>query len=391
MAENGGQGRLPKVLIVDLSLSYGGSTSRVLSLLQRSAAGSIGLACLRGGSVTEHALALGFPAHVVGKGKTDPSILFNLSGLIWKENYQVLDCQNIQSKFWGSLAAMVTGASLISTIHSWYQSEHGQDSLKGRIYTGLELLTNRHLDLYITVSQNDRRALLASGVQDEDIELIYNAVDIDASTVQQDRERLQERFGLAAQAIVCTAVGRLVSAKNYETLITAVKKAIPEVPELACLIIGTGELERDLESQIKELELEKHVTLAGYLERQEVLEVIKSSDIFAMPSKYEGTPIALLEAAALGTPILTTNAGGIPELVTDREHALMVNWEDADGMAQALVRLSRDREYARALGSRAQQHVREAFGLERQIQSTWQAYEKAWRKHAAQYSRSGGG
>ncbi|MGE5248943.1 MAG: glycosyltransferase family 4 protein [Bacteroidota bacterium] len=372
---------LPKVLIVDLSLGYGGSTSRVLTLLQRSAPGSLGLACLEGASVTEHARRLGLPVHIVGKNKMDPRILFNLVRLVRSQGYEVLDSQNIQSKFWANFAAILTRTTLISTVHSWYIDEHGRDSFRGKIYTALEIFTNRALHLYITVSKKDERALLDSRIPGDDIVLIYNAVDIDPSNVKADPDWLRGKFGFPPDSIISTAVGRLVSAKNHRVLVSAMKQAVEQVPQLRCVIIGSGDHKALLEEQIRELGLEDHVCLAGYLEREEVLSIVKSSEIYVMPSRYEGTPIALLEAAALGRPILSTYAGGVPELVSDNEHALLVQPEDVDGMAAALVKLALDREYAAALGSQAQQHVRDTFSLERQVELTWQAYQKASKRH----------
>jgi glycosyltransferase involved in cell wall biosynthesis len=384
-------GLSPKVLLVDLSLGYGGSTSRVLTLLQRSQPGRIGLASLEGASVTEHARRMGLPVHVVGKRKTDPAILRNMTRVVREEGYQVLDSQNIQAKLWASLAAAATGASLVSTMHSWYIEEHGAGSLKGKLYTALELLTNRGLDLYITVSKKDTKALVESGIPAGEIELVYNAVDIDAESVERDPRWLREKFNLPEDSLVCTAVGRLVYQKNHEALVAAMRKAVDEVPNLVCLIIGVGQNQADLENQIRELGLEKHIFLLGYLDRQLVLKIIKSSDIYVMPSRYEGTPIALLEAAALGAPVLATYAGGVPELVRDQEHALLVESSDVDGMARALVKLCCEPEFAAAMAGRAQQHVREVFSLERQLHSTWSAYQRAWNHHNGQQVSTSGG
>jgi glycosyltransferase involved in cell wall biosynthesis len=341
----------------------------------------MGLACLEGASVTEHARKMGLPVHVVGKNKTDKSILSNMIDIIRQEGYQVLDTQNIQAKFWASMAAAMTGAGLVSTMHSWYIEEHGSKSLKGKLYTALELLTNRKLDLYITVSQKDTDALVQSKVPENGIELIYNAVDIDEGSVARDPRWLREHFGLKPEAIVSTAVGRLVYQKNHETLVEAMQQAVKEVPELVCIIIGVGQNKEALEKQIEELGLQDHIQMPGYLDRQLVLKTIKSSDVYVMPSRYEGTPIALLEAATLGAPILATYAGGVPELVRDEEHALLVQPHDVDGMAKALVRLCKDREFAGVMARRAQQHVHEVFNVERQLNSTWRAYQKAWDKH----------
>jgi hypothetical protein len=147
---------LPKTLIVDLSMQYGGSSSRVLSLLKHLPPSRIALAGIAEGAVTLRAHSIGHAVHIVGTGKFDPSIVFRLVRLVRDEGYQVLDTQNIQSKLWGSLAAGVTGTALVSTIHSWYSAEHG-GSWKGRIYQFVENASNSNL---ITVSSESSLRLL---------------------------------------------------------------------------------------------------------------------------------------------------------------------------------------------------------------------------------------
>src|ERR1044071_3218580 len=97
----------PKVLVVDLSKHYGGSSSRVLSLMSRAQPGTIALAGLESGAITQRARGLGLPVHAVARHKADPRLLPRLVRLIRQECYNVLDTQNIQSKFWANLAALV--------------------------------------------------------------------------------------------------------------------------------------------------------------------------------------------------------------------------------------------------------------------------------------------
>jgi hypothetical protein len=150
----------PKVLILDLSKSYGGSNSRILSLMTRAKPGTVALAGLSSGAITKQAMQLGLTVHKVAGHKADPRLLLQLVNLIHQEGYNVLDSQNIQSKFWANLAALLTRTALVSTLNSWYAHEHGTTLLKGRLYTSLELMTNQSLDLYITVSEQDRQMLL---------------------------------------------------------------------------------------------------------------------------------------------------------------------------------------------------------------------------------------
>lgn len=369
----------PKTLIVDLSNLYGGSSSRVLSLLTRFPAGTAALAGLERGAVTREALRLGLPVHVLGSRKTDPRILGRLVRLIRAEGYQILDSQNIQSKVFASLAASLTRVALVSTLNSWYANEHGKASLKGKIYTAVELATNWNLSLYIAVSERDRQNLLRAGIRADDIALIYNAVDA-AQPPPADRGFLRREFNLPADSTVCLAVGRLVRVKGYDVLVEAMKQVSDQKRNITCVIVGEGEAREELTRQIHEAGLDGRVILAGYLPRETIASALASCDVFAMPSRYEGTPIAVLEAAAMACPILASDAGGIPELVANEEHALLVQPEDPSALAQGLIRLGADRAFARRLGENAQRRVREKFSLEAQVAATMDAYRKAWAK-----------
>jgi len=371
----------PRVLVVDLSNYYGGASSRVLSLMARAKPGTIALASLESGAITRQARQLGLQVHALAAHKADPRLLFRLIRLIQKEGFNVLDSQNIQSKFWANFAAILTRTALVSTLNSWYANEHGKTSLKGRLYTSLELLSNQSLDLYITVSEKDRKTLLKSGLPKEKVELIYNAVDENLLSIQGDPEWLRKKFDLPPDSVICTAVGRLVPVKGYDVLVSAMQRIASQVPQLFCLIVGEGESKEGLSGQIRQAGLKDRVCLVGYYDRDSAMSILKSSDLFVMPSRYEGTPIALLEAAALARPILASATGGIPELVQHQEHAFLVPPGDPEALARGLLKLTLDREYATRLGQRAQQRIHEKFNLESQVNATWQAYQKALDHH----------
>lgn len=370
------QETIPSVLFVDLSHQFGGASSRVLGLLSAYPPGYAGLAAIQGSPVFEQAKQMGLAVHGVGHGKADWHILPNLVRLIRKHGYQVIDTQNIQSKVWGSLAALWTGTVLVSTLNSWYTYEHG-GNIKGKIYTALELLTNFRGGGYIVVSETVRDAVQKADRNAPFVELIYNAIGIDPQGIPGDRQWLRTLFDLPEHSRVCLAVGRLVWAKGYEDLIAAMRRVAVEDSALYCLVIGEGELRASLEAAIRVNNLEQRMILAGYQSREIVLSALKASDLFVMPSRQEGTPIALLEAAAIGVPILATSCGGIPEVVSDGKQALLVPPGNPILLAEALLRLSRDPDLRLELSQNAKSHVRERFGLDAQVQATLGAYHRA--------------
>ena len=95
--------------------------------MARAKPGTIALAGLKSGAITRQAMQLGLPVHVLAAHKADPRLLFRLIQVIRQGSYNLLDSQNIQSKFWANMAAMMTGHALVSTLNSWYANEHGKD------------------------------------------------------------------------------------------------------------------------------------------------------------------------------------------------------------------------------------------------------------------------
>lgn len=370
-------------------MKYGGSTSRILSLMSKANPETIGLAALETSAIGREAEQLNIPLHIIGRNKADFHIPQRITNLIRREAYQVVDTQNIQSKFWASIAIRTGNAALVSTINSWYANEHGEASLKGKIYTMLELSTNANLDLYITVSKNDQAALLRSNISSDKIELIYNAVNTEAQKITTDAIGLRDRYSIPPNAIVCTSVGRLVPVKGFDVLIkAALHLVVNEQTNVYFLIVGDGESKEELTNQIKSSGLENHIILMGHQERDTVLSIVKSSDIFIMPSRYEGTPIALLEAGSLGIPIVATEVGGIPELVENQTHALLVPPDDPPALAEAVRTLMKDKKLASTLANNAHMRIQSHFNLETQFKNTWDAYRKALTNHQQKVSSS---
>ncbi len=365
-----------KVLLVDLSKRYGGASTRALTLAKGLADWQAGIAALEGSPVSQAAQREGVPVITVGASRVDPRIPFRLAKAIRTGNFQVVDTQNIQSKFWGSMAARLSGAALVSTLNSSYLNEHG-GNWKGRLYTLLDRATDSNAARYIAVSESIRAWLCERGIAEDHVDLIRNGIQIPDGGDANERADLRRTLRLPDDAILCTAVGRLVWAKGYMDLITAFRQVNQEVANAYCLIVGDGELRPAMEDEIRRLGISKHVLLLGYREHAEALKILRASDIFVMPSRSEGIPYALLEAGALGLPILATRCGGIPEVVRDGTDGVLVEPADVAGIANALEALCKDPQKAKQFGREARKRVRQDFSLETELELTKQAYLKA--------------
>ncbi len=369
---------VPKTLIVDLSANFGGANARVFALISRFPKDRIGLATLHGSVIASDLENAGYRVHYLASRKFDVRILFRMMRVIRDHHYQVVDTQNPQSKFWGSLASFLSGIKLISTLNSWYMNEHPKYSLRWFVYSGMEFATNFALSRYIVVSREILNAMLQAGIPEGKIDLIYNAVDLNESSITGSKEWLREKYSLPGESVICLAAGRLAWAKAHDDLIDAVVQARKKNPNIYCLIAGDGELKTTLEKQIERLNANKFVLLLGHVRHDELLPILKACDVYVMPSRTEGTPVALLEAAALAKPIVASNIGGIPELVSNEEHALLFNVGNIDDLASALLRVASDTKLAYSLGTQAKNRVVAKFTVSTQFESTAESYIKSF-------------
>jgi glycosyltransferase involved in cell wall biosynthesis len=148
-------------------------------------------------------------------------------------------------------------------------------------------------------------------------------------------------------------VGRLSEEKGIQWLLKAMVKIKKEIPDVRLLIVGTGPMEKELRELCENLEMNSAVQFAGY--RQNVFEVLRQLDVFVIPSRSEGCPIVVLEAMAMGLPVVASHVGGNPELVRDGETGYLVPFNHLDGLAGAVVSLLRNREQAEMMGEKGKE------------------------------------
>lgn len=369
---------IPRVLVVDLSIRYGGASTRALLIAKHFLPGGGMLAGIEGSPVVRIAREQGIPVKIVGKKRSDPWIAIRLAWVIRSEGIQVVDTQNIQSKFWTSIASLLVEFTFVSTLNSSYGTEFGK-SLKGRIYHLLDLMTNWKTDRFVAVSQLIQNDLVEDGVLSDKITVVRNAVEIPERDGNLNVIGIKSQFGLTDNGILCVLLGRLVWAKGFDDFISAFSAVIRRFRNIKAIIIGDGELRGEITSQIDRLGLTADILLLGHQERSRVMQLLKAGDIFVMPSRSEGIPYALLEAAALGKPIVATDCGGIPEVVENDRSALLVPVGDIESLGNAILLLCENSSYANKLGGAARNKIEEEYSLENQMELLRETYLQALR------------
>jgi glycosyltransferase involved in cell wall biosynthesis len=214
----------------------------------------------------------------------------------------------------------------------------------------------------VTVSERTYQIALLEGVKAERISVIQNGIQ-PMPFEGEHRLDVRKDAGIGADDPFLLSVGRLVHVKAHEVLVSAMPAVLKEFPNAKSGICGDGVLRGDLEAQIKFLGLEGAVKLFGA--QGNVAKFLSSADVFILPSRSEGLPIALLEAMSAGLPVVATKLEGVGEVVLDGVHGLFAPVDDPEALAEVILKLLRDPELRDRMGAAAKQRVNECYSLDR--------------------------
>lgn len=202
---------------------------------------------------------------------------------------------------------------------------------------------------------------------------ILNGVDIDQLvTNSQGSHGVKPEFGIPDNHSLIVHVANFTAKKRHQDLIQAARMVIDQNPQTTFLLVGQGPLEPDVMAQAKALKLENNVVFAGF--RTDAPRLIAAADVFVLPSLYEGLPIAMLEAMALGRPVVASRVGGVPEAITDGVDGLLVDTLAPSQLAERVLTLLHSAELRQRLSENAVQKVRDHFSVQRMVKSTEALY-----------------
>jgi glycosyltransferase involved in cell wall biosynthesis len=217
----------------------------------------------------------------------------------------------------------------------------------------------RGVDRYLAVSRDIARELVEElGWPEEKVEVSYNAVDVARVEVTAPPGLREQLGGSETRPLVLTPA-RLDAQKGHRVLL----KAIVSVPDAVFVLAGEGHEREPLEGLAAQLGIAERVRFLG--RREDVPQLLATCDVFALPSLYEGSSLAVLEAMAAGVPVVSSAIGGTDELIEDGESGLLVPPGDADALAAALRWVLGDPELRESLAARARERVERDLTRER--------------------------
>jgi glycosyltransferase involved in cell wall biosynthesis len=236
------------------------------------------------------------------------------------------------------------------------------------LFIGIERALARISDRIIAISPAIRGELLATyriGRADQ-YEVVPLGFDLAPFAAVDDRARQQARTALdvPADALVISTVGRLTAIKQHRLFLDTVKRVIGAEPRAIALIAGDGELRGDLEAHAAALGISDRVRMLGW--RRDLATIYAATDVFLLTSRNEGTPVALIEAMATGVPGVSTDVGGVGDVVGG-DTGRMAPFGDAAGLANAIVELLSNPALRAQMGARARARVLQHYDLGRLV------------------------
>jgi glycosyltransferase involved in cell wall biosynthesis len=283
----------------------------------------------------------------MGGSALNPLTLRTFLNVIRREQADVLHLHGWIAANYGRVAGRIAGVPTI-------MHEHGVDPK----FPASQRMADRMLSPFthtaVAVSRSVAAFLAANrSVPASKIRIVYNGAPIGDFQPPDPRKvgDAREEFGIPEGTPVIGAIGRLDTQKGITYLLQASRAVLEEMPDARFLIVGDGPKKEELEQEAETLGLGHSITFAGH--RSDVPVVQSLLDIQAFPSLWEGAPLTIFEAMAMGMPIVSTDVDGLGEVLSHEQTALIVKPADPDGLARSILRLLRDRELADRLATSA--------------------------------------
>jgi glycosyltransferase involved in cell wall biosynthesis len=362
------------VVHVVLSMDVGGLERNVLNQVREGQAlgQRVSVVCLeRPGTLSYRVEELGGSVHFIDKRPgLRPGVIGRLKELFLELRPDVVHTHQIGTLIYAGPASRRAGSCLV--VHT----QHGLENFAGRIRTRwLGRLASRFTRVFYCLTKDMAAHVIAHRIAPPGkLRVIPNGIDtaLYREPRAAEAEAVRRTLGIPADATLIGTVGRLVEIKRQDTLIRAFARLKARVVNSHLLLVGGGPLEDELRALAGRLGVGDSVHFSGY--QADTVPFLQAMNIFALTSRSEGMPQAILEAAVAGLPIISSRVGGIPEVIEHGGTGLLFEPGEDSALAEGLLRLIADGHLARRLGDAARDRVVTRFDVGRMAREYHEAF-----------------
>lgn len=297
-------------------------------------------------------IATGVAVHCLGRGTgrmrpiVDGRWVLRLRALLESRNYDIV---HLHSPAVAAVARPIARSlggrrpALVSTEHNGWATYSPPTRVLNR-------LTYRLDDAHLAVSEQVRQSV-AGSLRDEVTVVIHGVRIVEVRVHRAERDRVRAELGVAPDEVVIGTIANYLEQKAYPDLFAAAGLALDAEPRIRFVSVGQGPLEAQIKAEHARHGLGDKFQLLGY--RPDAVRVLAGCDVFTLASHFEGLPVALMEALALGLPVAATAVGGVPDAVTDGREGFLVEPGRPSELADALLRLAKDEQLRAQMGQAA--------------------------------------
>lgn len=336
------------------------------------------LICPEPGPFVERMKERGVETHLVHLAPLfNPIALWRLTRLLVRERVTILQTHGARANFYGRIAGRLAGVPvIISTVHNSLK-DYEVRSLRRWLYAFLLRLTLPLVRRIICVSEANRCDLIEEcQAASAKAHTVYNGVDPSAFPSQPDRQKVRQELGIR-QGPVLVMIARLTEAKGHCYLLQAFPDLLKTWPQICCVFVGEGELHDALHRMAIDLGVERACRFVGV--REDITDILAAADVVVLPSLSEGFPFVLLEALAMGCPVVASRVNGVPELIEDHKTGLLVPARDPQALVAAIREVLNDPIAASKMGAEGRAVVQERFTVGRMVANTTAIFDAAVR------------
>ncbi len=309
----------------------------------------------------------------------DPIILLKLIKLLKGKHYDIVHTHTTKAGILGRIAAYISEVPVI--VHGLHGStfQAFNSGLLNWLLFLFEKITGRFTDAYISVSGVLSEKYIEKGIgKKENYHTVYSGMELQKFyEVRKKNEyrKKQKDLKIISGDFVIGNVARLETRKGHKFLIDAFKKVIEKRKDcpLKLLIVGEGNKRKNLESYVRELNLESKVIFSGYGE--DVEELMAMMDIFVLTSLREGLPRVLVQAAAVGMPSIAFNVDGVPEIIKDNYNGFLVRPRDVVQLANRIEKYIDNKELVLLHGQKGREFIKDKWSIEDMVDKIDKIYQ----------------
>ena len=299
----------------------------------------------------------------------DPSLIVKAYRLFRKENCNIIQTHGYKGHIIGFVLSKMFGIKWIGMVHGWTR-----ENMKVRLYNKIETFLLKYPDVVITVSPKLNQTISKVRGKDKATEMILNAVDESELLSSIGGEKIRRNLGIADNTVLLGVFGRLSPEKGQHIMLQAFAKIAEKHSNIFLLIVGDGQERNNLEALATENNIKDKVIFAGY--QRYMRDYYEATDIVVLPSLSEGLPNVVLEAMCLGKPVVSTDVGGVREIIESGKNGWIVEPNNVEQLARKVSEVLSNRDELNRVAASVKESIFPKFSPELRADKILAVYDK---------------